>query len=191
MTQLNLAPNDQASKNDGKKSIGVLSAAILVITAFLIIGGLVYGANKVFDFSKRIGDFNNFSDYNMPSDQNAIFHYNNQNANSVAKNINRSLGNDIVNPPVVPAPINSSAGINNNCIDSDAGLLSRDIYASGVTTLTNISGQSITTAYDSCRDNFTVEEVKCWKGSSGDNSYYLQRIPYPCPKGCVKGACIE
>lgn len=189
MAQLVLKPNNQTPEDKSRKSIDALSVAVLAVSIFLIFGGLIYGAGKISDFSQKISNFNSFSDYNIPNDQNIIFRHNSQNANSAARNVNKSLGNDIVNQFTNQAPINSSIGADNNCVDSDAGLLSRDIYASGVTTLTSIGGQSVTTAYDSCRDNFTVEEVKCWKGANGDNSYYLQRIPYPCSKGCLNGAC--
>lgn len=191
MTQLNLAPNDQIFKNDGKKSIGVLSAVVLAIVAFLIIGGLVYGAGKVSDFSQKIGNFNSFSDYNIPNDQNVIFNHNSQNANSSARNVNRSLSNNSVNQITNQVPINPSIGTGNNCVDSDSNLAAQDIYVKGVTSLFSNTGQVVAVANDSCRDVNMVEEVKCRKGVSGDNSYYLQRIPYPCPNGCANGACKE
>lgn len=98
-----------------------------------------------------------------------------------------SLG---VNSPTNQAPKKPSENMRNDCLDSDAGLSPRDIYSPGDVALLK-EGIIISSAHDSCRNNFTVEEVKCRKGTNGDNSYYLQRIPYPCPKGCLNGACEE
>jgi len=100
-------------------------------------------------------------------------------------------GNELaVNSSTNQAPKIPSVEMNNDCLDSDAGLSPRDIYSPGGATLSK-KGIIVSAASDSCRDNSTIEEVKCRKGTNGDNSYYLQRIPYPCPKGCLNGACEE
>lgn len=168
MTQLNLRPNDQISKNEGKKSIGVLSAAVLAILAFLIIGGLVYGADKVFNLAQNLkaGDY-------QKSFQNIIF-----------------SGGGNANHPINQAPKIPSVNMSNDCLDSDAGLSPRDIYSSGSAALSK-NGIIVSAEHDSCLDNFTVEEVKCWKETNGGNYYFLQGIPYPCSKGCINGACKE
>ena len=132
---------------------------------------------KILEAHVKKGDFQN--GYNYPLDNSFKI-----NTNRVNKNSNRPATNQALTNQNKP---NNSQ---NDCNDSDENLLSRDIYVSGVTTLTSIGGQSVATAYDSCRDNFTVEGVKCWKGVNA-NSYNLQRIPYPCPKGCLNGACKE
>lgn len=179
MTQLNLAPNDQAPKNDGKKSIGVLSAAILAITAFLIIGGLFYGANKVFDFSQNIksGDY-------QKSLQNIIFQ--NANVNSFAKNINNSSGGenqfDIMLEPK-GTKTNSAQG--SPCSDSDAHLKPNDIYIKGV--IKDFRGKEVSA--DQCADSRFVMEKECQPDMNGGMSYGVSGTRHECLGGCYDGAC--
>ncbi|TAN58583.1 hypothetical protein EPN15_00560 [Patescibacteria group bacterium] len=200
MNQLNLKPSDQIPEVK-KRSINTLSVIVLAVFVFLIFGGLIYGASKISEFSENLDlriNRNNYQviDHVVPNFYNANTNAKKGNVNTnridqANRNTNSSINNSSINHATNQAPINPPINIDNNCVDSDASLLSRDIYASGVVTLTSIGGQSVTTAYDRCKDNFTVEEVKCWEGTNGANTYNIQRIPYSCPKGCLNGACEE
>ncbi|HEY4495248.1 MAG TPA: hypothetical protein VJC01_02235 [Candidatus Paceibacterota bacterium] len=180
MSQLNLKPNDQIPEVK-KRSIDALSVIVLAVFVFLIFGGLIYGANKISDFKKIIKEGINQGDF-----QNVVFQKN-SNINSVRKNINQSSAsvNSVNNQATLN--VNNIKKIQNDCVDSDAGSGPNDIYIKGATLLISAAGQT-TEAFDSCRDQSTVEEVRCLYNAS-DQNVYLQRIPTPCPKGCGDGAC--
>ncbi|MBL7170047.1 MAG: exo-alpha-sialidase [Candidatus Aenigmarchaeota archaeon] len=68
------------------------------------------------------------------------------------------------------------------CRDSDSGL---DYYTEGSLTYTN-NPFNILEEYDSCYDNFDLQERVC-----NDNAIYVKNsVRYSCPYGCSEGRCF-